>query len=147
MAHFSFTTAVKIQLHMKKNFTLLLLPLLLLLSSFRLQPGSIDDVIGALKSGNTGDLARFIDDNAGMELSLPDKSNAYSKSQAIQVLKDFFSNNGVKTFEVKHKGDNAGAQFCIGTLQTRSGNFRTTVYMKNKGGKQVVREIRFETIG
>jgi hypothetical protein len=132
---------------MKRIFTFLLLPLLFTLSSFREQTGSIDDVIGALKSGNTGELARFIDDNSGMELELPDKSNAYSKSQAIQVLKDFFSNNGVKTFEVKHKGDNAGAQFCIGTLQTRSGNYRTTVYMKNKGGKQVIRGIKFETIG
>lgn len=145
MAHFSFYTAVKTQLHMKRFFTFLFL--LFTLSSFREQTGSIDDVIGALKAGNTGELARFIDDNSGMELELPDKSNSYSKPQAIQVLKDFFTNNGVKTFDVKHKGDNAGAQFCIGTLQTRSGNYRTTVYMKNKGGKQVIRGIKFETIG
>jgi len=43
-----------------------------------------------------------------------------------------------------HKGDKGGAQFCIGTLNTKTGNYRTTIFMKQKGDKQVLQEIRFE---
>lgn len=129
---------------MKKLFYVLLVPIGILLAAFTDKQSGIDEVIIALKSGNTSELSRFIDEN--VEISLPEKSNSYSKAQAVVILKDFFSNNGVRTFEVKHKGDNGSGQFAIGTLQTRSGNYRTTVFMKMKGNKQVVREIRFQSV-
>lgn len=115
--------------------------LLCLLSSFTLKIG-IDDVIGAIKSGNATQMAKFFD--ASVEISMPDKSNSYSKSQAEMVLKDFFSTNSVKNFEVIHKGENAGSQYCIGTLQTKNGAYRTTIFMKQKKDLQVLQELRFE---
>jgi hypothetical protein len=129
---------------MKALFTSLLLGTVLLLSSFDTQ-SAIDGVINALRSGNAGQLSGYFDDN--IELTLPDKSDSYSKAQAQLIVKDFFVNNGVKGFEVKHKGDNpSGGHWCIGTLQTNSGNFRTNVFMKTKNGKEVVKEIRFQSI-
>ncbi|GAB4094093.1 DUF4783 domain-containing protein [Flaviaesturariibacter terrae] len=114
---------------------------LVALLSFRALSG-LDDVIGALRSGNASELARYIDDN--VEISLPDKSDRYSRAQATMVLQDFFASNGVKSFELKHKGDNGGNQFCIGTLLTRGGTYRTTVYLSSRNGRQLVREIRFQ---
>ncbi|TCJ14276.1 DUF4783 domain-containing protein [Flaviaesturariibacter flavus] len=102
----------------------------------------LDDVIGALRAGNASELAKYIDDN--VEITLPEKSDRYSRAQATAVLQDFFNNRGVKSFELKHKGDNGGSQFAIGTLQTRAGAFRTTVYMTTRNGRQLVREIRFQ---
>lgn len=107
-------------------------------------PGGIDDVINALRSGNASELAKYVDDN--IEISLPSKSDNYSRSQAVVILQDFFSTNGVKTFEVKFRGENGGSQYCIGTLQTRSGNFRTTFLLANRNGKQLVKEIRFQAM-
>ena len=75
---------------------------------------------------------------------MPEKSNSYSKSQGELVLKDFFASNPVKGFEVIHKGENAGSQYCIGTLQTKNGTYRTTIFMKKKEDKQVLQELRFE---
>ncbi|HEX4877529.1 MAG TPA: DUF4783 domain-containing protein [Chitinophagaceae bacterium] len=129
---------------MKAIFTSLLLSSFLLFSSFSGQRSGIDDVINALKTGNAAQLAGYFDDN--VELSLPDKSDSYSKAQAQLILKDFFNNNGVKGFELKHKGDGPNGHFCIGTLQTNAGNFRTNVVMRMKGGKEVVKEIRFQAI-
>ncbi len=129
---------------MKQIFTSLLLGSILLLSSFTAQNSSIDEVIGALRSGNASQLSAYFDDN--VELTLPDKSDSYSKAQAQLIVKDFFGNNGVKGFELKHKGDSPGGHFCIGTLQTAAGNFRTNVFMKIKNGKEVVKEIRFQSI-
>jgi hypothetical protein len=103
---------------------------------------SIDSVISALRTGNAVELAKYMDDN--IDLTLPDKSDTYSKAQAVLILKDFFSRNGVSGFEVKHKGDNSGSQYCIGMLQTRSGVYRTTVFMKADGSRQLIKEIRFQ---
>lgn len=128
---------------MKALFNSLLVGSLVFLSSF-IQQGSIDEVIVALRSGNSTDLGKFFDDN--IELTLPDKSDSYSKAQAQLIVKDFFKNNGVKGFELKHKGDAPDGHFCIGTLQTNSGSFRTNVFMKIKNNKEVVREIRFQAI-
>lgn len=130
---------------MKRLFIPLLAVTTLLLTSFTLQSqSSIDDVIASIRSGNSAELAKFFDDS--VELTLPDKSDSYSKAQAQLIVKDFFGNNRVKGFDLKHKGDSPGGHFCIGTLQTNAGNFRTNVFMKTKGGKEVVKEIRFQSV-
>jgi len=125
---------------MKRFFTFLL-PSLVLFSSFKISTG-IDDVVVAMRSGNVSLLSKFFD--SSVEVSMPDKSNSYSKSQAEMVLKDFFSTNGVKGFDIIHKGENAGSEYCIGTLQTGNGIYRTTIFMKQRNGAQVLQELRFE---
>ena len=95
-----------------------------------------------MKTGNSSEIAKFFDNT--VEINMPEKSNSYSKSQAELVLKDFFNSNMVKTFEIIHKGENSGSQYCIGTLITKNGSFRTTIFMKQKGDKQVLQEITFE---
>ncbi len=122
---------------------MLLLGSILMLSAFTAQ-NRIDEVIAALRSGNSVQLAGYFDEN--VEVTLPDKSDSYSKAQAQLIVKDFFGNNGVKGFELKHKGDSPSGHFCIGILQTNAGNFRTNVFMKIKNGKEVVKEIRFQPI-
>ena len=126
-----------------KRIITTLLGSVLMLSSFTEQ-NAIDEVIGALRSGNSAQLSGYFDEN--VELTLPDKSDSYSRAQAQLIIKDFFGNSGVKGFELKHKGDSPSGHFCIGTLQTNAGNFRTNVFMKTKNGKEVVKEIRFQPI-
>lgn len=128
---------------MQKLLTFTSVFFIFLMSSFSPLRG-LEEVVHALRTGNANEMSKYIDDN--IEITLPGKSDSYSRAQAIVILKDFFSNNGVQGFEVKHKGDNAGNQFCIGTLLTRSGSYRTTIFMKTKNdGKQLVREIRFQS--
>ncbi|HQW93968.1 MAG TPA: DUF4783 domain-containing protein [Ferruginibacter sp.] len=124
---------------MKQIFTLLTISVLLTGSTVF---SSIDEVIAAMKTGNAAEVSRFFDNT--VEINMPDKSNSYSKSQAQLVLKDFFSSNGVKSFTVIHKGENSGSQFCIGTLVTKTASYRTTIFMKQKGDKQVLQGITFE---
>jgi hypothetical protein len=101
----------------------------------------IDEVVRALRSGNAIELSRYVDDN--IELGLPGRSNSYSRAQAVMILRDFFSTNSVKTFDLKQKLASGSGQYCIGTLQTRSGSYRTTVFVAEKNGRQSIREIRF----
>jgi hypothetical protein len=131
---------MKTELNMKRPL-LLTIGLALVLSSFTGQ-SSIDDVISAMKSGNASTLAKYFDNY--IDITLPDKSNNYSKSQGELILKDFFSTNDVKGFEVRHKGNNDNGEYCIGTLQTKNGSYRATVYMRLKGSKQVIQDIRIQ---
>lgn len=124
---------------MKRFFTLLAVGALFCSFIFY---SSIDEVITAMKTGNSSEIAKFFDNT--VEINMPEKNNSYGKSQAELVLKDFFNTNTVKTFDVIHKGENSGSQYCIGTLITKNGSFRTTIFMKQKGDKQVLQEITFE---
>jgi hypothetical protein len=128
---------------MKKFLLFSTIALIFIASAFKPLNG-LDEVIGALRSGNAQELSKYVDEK--IEISLPDKSDSYSKSQAVMVLKDFFNNNGVTGFEVQFKGENGESKFCIGKLQTKSGSYRTTVFMKTKDGKQLVKEIRFQSL-
>lgn len=103
---------------------------------------SFTEVLNAIRSGNANEIAKYFDNT--VEITLPQRSNSFSKSQAELVLRDFFNDNNVKGFETIHKSENSGSQYCIGNLTTVNGVFRTTIYMKQKGDKQVIQEMRFE---
>ena len=124
---------------MKANLKYLVI--LFFLFSFK-GSNNLDSIIMSIESGNSTRLSAFFDSN--LEISLPDKKNSYSKVQAELILKDFFKLHQVKYFEVVHTGDNISAQYCIGYLYTRNGNFRTTLYIKQVGQKTVLQEIRFD---
>ena len=128
---------------MKNIFTLILFALGSILVSFTNKGTEMDSVVVALKSGNANMLSRFFDSR--VDISLPDRSDNYSRSQAEMIIKDFFSSNGgVKSFEPKHRGENAGSNFVIGMLNTNNGRYRTTIFMKQKGEKQLLQEVRFQ---
>jgi hypothetical protein len=115
-----------------------------LITVFSFAQGGIDDVITAMKSGNASGVTKYFDNY--VDITMPDKSSNYSKSQGELILKDFFTNNGVKNFDVKHKGNNDNGDYCIGTLQTKNGSYRATVYMRLKGSKQVIQDIRIQQL-
>lgn len=129
---------------MKRIFYFLtLLPLLTVLFSFTRPQQGIDVVVAAMKSGNAAQLSRYFDNM--IEITMPDKSNSYSKSQAELIMKEFFATNGVKNFEIRHKGDNNGSEYCVGNLQTRSGMYRTTLFLKQRSDRLLLQEIRLES--
>ena len=121
--------------------SLLLLPVFFIVISAFTQ-GGIDDVISAMKSGNASGVTKYFD--SYVDITIDDKGSNYSRSQGELIFKDFFSNNGVKSFDLKHKGNNDNGDYCIGTLQTKNGNYRATVYMRLKGNKLVIQDIRIK---
>jgi hypothetical protein len=119
----------------------ILLCAVMFLSSFT-KTQDLNDVINAIKAGNANSVSKFFDNT--VEISLSGKSNNYSRSQAEAVLRDFFTSNLVKSFSIVHQGESGGSQFCIGTLVTNHGTYRTTVNLKQKGEKRMLQEIKFE---
>jgi len=118
------------------------LALSLILFSFTYKPSySIDEVVSAIRAGNSTELSKYFDNR--VDIALPDKSDTYSKAQAEMIIRDFFNSKGVIGFELKHKGENGGAQFCVGILKTRNADYRTHLFMRQRGDRQLLQEIRF----
>ncbi|HEY9256806.1 DUF4783 domain-containing protein [Chitinophaga sp.] len=104
--------------------------------------GPFEDVVAALKQGDVNGLSRYLDNT--VEINISGKSNSYSKAQAEIILKDFFSKNQVKSFELVHQGGDS-SRFGIGTMTTGSGTFRVSFFLQKKGGSMVLNELRFES--
>lgn len=128
---------------MKKYLGILSVALAVVCCSF-VKTVEMDDVVVALRSGNASQLSKYFDNR--VDISMPDKADNYSRTQAEMILRDFFVSNTVKNFSLRYKSQNAAANYCIGTLQTRGGNYRTILFMKQKGDKQYLQDIRFQKL-
>ncbi|HLX65429.1 MAG TPA: DUF4783 domain-containing protein [Puia sp.] len=115
--------------------------LVLVLVSFR-PVYSLDDITYAIRVGNAGELSRYLDSR--VDISLPEKTDNYSKIQAEMIIRDFFSTNGVRNFVVRKTGYSGSTEYCVGVLQTRNGDYRTTIFTRQKGDRQLLQELRFQ---
>src|SRR5215469_15659051 len=93
--------------------------LALVLVSFR-PVYTLDDINNAIRVGNAGEITRFLDNR--VDISLPDKSDSYSKIQAEMIIRDFFATNGVRNFVVRKTGYSGVSEYCVGMLLTRNGD-------------------------
>jgi hypothetical protein len=127
---------------MKKTISLLML-LLIFSQSYALDV--FDEIAFAIRSGDAKQLSTYF--GPTLDLTIINREDVYSKAQAEQVIKDFFSKNTPKSFTIIHKGSSPeGTQYAIGNLVTSAGKtYRTSFYFKNTGGKNVLMELRFET--
>lgn len=128
---------------MKRLSGWVLAAIALILVSYR-SFDNMDAVVSAIRAGNVTQLSPFFD--VRVDISLPDKSDTYSKTQAEMVIGDFFNTNGVQNFKITQQGESGGTVFCAGVLLTRSGNYRTTLFFKHKGDKHFLQEIRFQAV-
>ena len=121
-----------------KKLTFSILTVLLFSSFIHI---SIANIVNAMKSGNSTEVAKYFDET--VEITFSDKSSSYPRKQAERILNDFFTANPVNNFEVIHQSENGDSQYCIGNLVTKKGTFRTTIYIKQYGQKQLIQELRF----
>ena len=102
------------------------------------------DISNAIRSGDARSVARFF--NSTVDLTIQNQEEVYSKPQAEQVLRDFFSKNSPRSFTLIHKGvSKEGAKYAIGTLVTSQGvEYRTYFFVKQTTSGELIQELRFE---
>ncbi len=90
------------------------------------------EIVKALEKGDSKSISNYF--NSSVELIFSDSQKVYGKSQAEQILKNFFINNGPGEFRYKHlhKMDKDNAQYFIGELRTAKGLYRLNIYMKDQ---------------
>gem|GEM_PF-409848 len=105
---------------------------------------ALEAVLAALKTGNATNLALRFEET--VELTLPDQSGATTRAQGQTQLARFFTQHPVTNFELKHKGKSPAGSYAIGTLKTQETDYRVNVFLRGKGGKELVRELRIQTM-
>lgn len=101
-----------------------------------------DAINSALKNGNSVELANHF--NTEIELIVLDSENVYSKSQAQMILKDFFKENSVENFVIKHQGDKENMNYVIGDLITEKDTFRISIILKTINNQLLIHQLRIE---
>jgi len=132
---------------MMKNFKLKLISLLF--SLFVLATVSFaqipDGIVTSIQNGNDTGLAAFFNEN--VELVVQTHDDVYSKSQAQQIVAEFFKSNKPKQFSIVHQGGKDGARYAIGSLTTNTGTFRVYFLLKNKNNNSYIHQLRIEKQG
>jgi Domain of unknown function (DUF4783) len=104
-----------------------------------------DGIVISIQSGNDAALAEFFNEN--VELVVQTHDDVYSKSQAQQIIAEFFKSNKPKKFSIIHQGGKEDAQYAIGSLTTNTGTFRVYFLMKNKNNSSLIHQLRIEKQG
>ena len=126
-------------MNVTKNLVLLTLLMFLSFGGFAQIP---DDIILSLKSGDGKKLASYFNEN--IEMVILEKDDVYSKSQAEQIVKDFFKNHPPSGFSILHQGGKEEAKYAIGKLKNGKGSYRVYFLLKTKGNKTYIHQLRIE---
>ncbi len=107
------------------------------------QAAEVGRISTAIGIGNASSVSELF--LANIDLSVDGNDDVYSKAQASQILRSFFERNPVIKFAVNHEGaSRTNDIYRIGTLNTKTGNFRVTFFLKNEAGKYLIKELRIE---
>ena len=98
----------------------------------------------AISQGDATALSAFFDES--VEISILDKDDVYAKADATGIIRQFFSQYRPSGWSTVHKGAarNNDSQYCIGNLTANGQTFRVYIYMKEKNGRQLIQELRFD---
>ena len=128
---------------MKTLRTILIISLFIVSQAFTAFTGDIPkEIFLSLKTGNYDELSKYF--NSSVELVILDNENVYSKAQAKQIMKKFYTNHKPSAFTKLHEGGKEGSKYVIGNLSTSTGKYRVYFLIKSKNGKALIHELRIE---
>ncbi|HBZ35453.1 MAG TPA: hypothetical protein DEO33_03385 [Rikenellaceae bacterium] len=115
-------------------------------SSPATQYGSEQDVFVPIakyiQSGDAEKLSAWFAPN--LEVDILGTVNVCSKTQAKQIIKEFFANNSPKSFVIEHRSGKAPLKYAIGTLSAGGSKFRVTLFVKTQEDGNFIQQIRIE---
>ncbi len=119
--------------------------LLLFLTIFVRAQGGMAEAIGAaLRAGDATGVSRYF--GPSVDITIHNATSTYSRTQGELVLRDFFSKNEVRNFEIQHSEPSSArpVNFTIGYLHTGNGRYKVLMWLRPRDGGYVLKEIRFE---
>ena len=104
-----------------------------------------DEIVLSIQNGNDGVLASYFNQN--VELVVLSHDDVFSKSQAQQIVAEFFKANKPKQFTIIHQGGKEGARYAIGSLITNTGTFRVYFLFRTKDNNSYIHQLKIEKQG
>lgn len=124
---------------------------MLLITAWRSTAFSDDDINAvvntfktSMHSRNAQEMSELFDNT--IELTYSNTHSTYSRGHAMMILNNFYTKNQPTSFSIDYTGitTNKDAHYVIGTASTQNGRFRVYLYIKNKGGKFVIQEMKID---
>jgi hypothetical protein len=105
---------------------------------------SLKPIYAAIGAGNADALGAHL--NSDLELCFFDQEDIFSKAEAIEKLKTFFSSKSPKGISEIHKSSatGKGSFFTISNLKTSEGPLRVYIYVRKDGEQVIIEELRFD---
>lgn len=104
---------------------------------------SNSEISKAIAAGSAKELAKHFNEN--IDLKIPGTDGVFNKMQAELILKDFFIQNPIESYEVKHEGKSKNeAHYSIGELILSSNRYRTYILIKKQENAYRIIEFNIE---
>jgi hypothetical protein len=137
--------------HYSISYIQIMKPLLYLMvlfvhfSSFgSIQGDIIDTLSGHFKNAHSKEIASHF--SSSIDLIIIDEEDVYSKAQAEQILKSFFTKYvPVKSTVIHRLNTNPNYRYGALSLVTKSETLRVSITMKKSGNTFLITELRIET--
>ncbi len=95
-----------------------------------------------LKLNNAELIASFF--NTQVEMSILDKEDIFSATQAKNILSNFLSQHKVSGYSMLHSGGKPNAKYYIGNIDTATGKYRVFYLLKGSGKNFKIHQFRIE---
>lgn len=104
----------------------------------------LGDYQKAMSSGDANTLNKWMD--GSVQVSFNGAMDVVPRNEATKRLQQFFASNPATSFKEVHQGTSQGkdSQYYIGQLIAGDITWRTYLYVKSRGGKEMISEIRIE---
>ena len=109
-------------------------------SSFK-QPDA-DNIIRALKTANSEQVANYFDKMLDIKFPGKDEIKDIGKNQASIALKSFFEENSISGFELTSQGKQGEMMYITGKLLNKDKGHNLTIMLKTKDGKPQIITVR-----
>lgn len=124
-----------------------LLPVLIVMSQIlypmAFQGDIVDTLAGLFKVSNSKEISKNF--SSSVELRINEEEDVYSKAQAEQILREFFTKSNPVSSTVVHLiNTNPNYRFGILALGTKTGKFRVAITLKKTANVFLITELRIE---
>lgn len=93
-----------------------------------------------IQLGDSEKLSAWFANN--LELDILGNVSNCSKTQATQILIDFFTNYTPRTFTITHKSGKSPMKYAIGDLNAGGEKFKVTLFVKTQEGGNQIQQFR-----
>lgn len=107
-------------------------------------PQDLDEITKAIGKGDIATLSKFLDES--VEIAILEEEDIYDKSEAVNVLTNFFAQYKPSSYSQVHKGTSKGkdSKYLIGNYLSGGKSYRVYLYLSVSEGNYRIQELRFD---
>ena len=114
----------------------------MVLASFTTVSANISEIVEALKGNNAAQVSKYFDSAVDIKLPGKDEVKNVNKNQATLILKNFYTEQNVKGFDLTSKREMGGTGYLTGKLNAAARSYNITLMLKTSGSEATIVTVR-----